>query len=1112
METVSQMQNEKVGITQRILSVKIHILLIWILITTLIGIVAWQYTLNTKISEGLKGVYITDITDRSAVVSWVTSQPIETELLYSEEKLDSPVKVLKANKGYDRRDLEEVDELEYRLKKRGKYYVHSVLLRDLSPETEYHFAIKNGLFLNKSVYIDFLNTTKEFEQVDSPEIAYGNVMNQDGELISDTLLIFEITNENDDNKSQQVSYVMDGNTGWSVNIKNLLDSNLEQEYIKDTQSYLGMYIINASGETSNIFDYEKVKPAENYSAYDNNHKESDTEVKGLMALACECTTCSPQCPPGGYHFSSCDPRYNCVTERSTCKSRDSCTGEVCETIRGATCYKETTLKQTCVCESCTPYCPTNYTFSCPSGWNCTTMNSVCEKYDSCTGDRCGTQSGDTCYKPVSKKEECSCPACQPKCPEDFHFEPCEEGYNCSTAHSTCTQKDSCTGQRCGPISTQGPICYKETSVKTQEPVEETPESCVKKYDDAYAPGQFQSYFWCTCSNPAFSGCVGARVLLNSHSSSCRKYCESKQNSPVREFSQCKDQKNLIDKEGKLIICEYGCQDNGEDDDDICKSKPSEIGQEVDCSIYKDMSSCRWADGDCEWSFANQICTTSDSASVNCSSISSQSVCNSKSICEFKDSKCQEINLLNYRRMNEDADYCSGVRDKDGNVISISYGPDTIPTHRGKSQCSIDLNATGVNLGNQIAGFKINPVTKEGEWANGYTCKVASQSELGYGNSIIVKQPDGTEIRYAHLKYASCDNVITGNSGGYIDPVTGQITPWGYHLHVEVECATPEECASCTGEKNPCRAIAGGCFDCEDTVKAQAIFGEDYSQIQSNNKSFLLSSFISKIKAEEIEDIDPAILIKDLELPDGKYVIKSAAIGKTTDFIKTENNQIVFFEDANRNNKLDNGEAILSPYEAQIAYQVTYEKTADSYELTLQEGYNLVSFPIIFKNDKEEEIKKASELIEYLNNGGANITTIATYAGGQFITYVQREGKEFGDDFNILPGKGYFVKSLSKGSFLYSGIKVKDGLEILLYEGWNLVNIYNSNVHSYSGFQLLKQMKEQSVGADMVTKWEDGKYTGIVSEEGGDYGIDFKLYQNRGYFVRVKENGGPFTPK
>jgi hypothetical protein len=56
-------------------SISVLGILFSVLLVTIVGTLVWQFFQNKNISEGLQGVYITDISDRSAVVSWVTSRP-----------------------------------------------------------------------------------------------------------------------------------------------------------------------------------------------------------------------------------------------------------------------------------------------------------------------------------------------------------------------------------------------------------------------------------------------------------------------------------------------------------------------------------------------------------------------------------------------------------------------------------------------------------------------------------------------------------------------------------------------------------------------------------------------------------------------------------------------------------------------------------------------------------------------------------------------------------------------------------------------------------------------------------------------------------------------------
>ena len=188
-----------------------YLIVILVLLFLLISIaITSQYFSNRKISQGIQGVYVTDVTDSSAVVSWVTSQPVKTELIYSKEGIGFLTQFIKDNIGYDRRDLEETGELEYILNRRGEYFVHSVVLRNLTPNTEYNFEIRNGLFFSSATYINSFTTINTVSSMQTPQVAYGNIYNQNGDIISDTLLLLYLSNKDDTYRSQEISYVMSG--------------------------------------------------------------------------------------------------------------------------------------------------------------------------------------------------------------------------------------------------------------------------------------------------------------------------------------------------------------------------------------------------------------------------------------------------------------------------------------------------------------------------------------------------------------------------------------------------------------------------------------------------------------------------------------------------------------------------------------------------------------------------------------------------------------------------------------------------------------------------------------------------------------------------------------
>lgn len=1122
------------------LMVKPLLIIFIILLIALIGLVGWQYSFNKKVSEGLQGVYITDITDRSVVVSWVTSQPVKTELIYSTSNIDffSQFDIKGSKIGYDKRDLEEVDELVYKVKKREEYYVHSVLLRDLDPETQYFFGIKNGIFLNSTEYVNTFTTTKEREDVEAPDIAYGDVLNENGELISDTLLFLNLTNLDDTNQSQVISYVFDGKTGWSADLSNLWDKDLKDKYIRDDSAYLNIRVVNSAGESKKLIKYGDIRPVENISAYDNlSIEEKEEEVKGVLLKNVNAA------PPG---YLNCEGSGGVWSDGvCTCPSGYKLNSS-------GYCYKDS---PTCTRQSgiCACNCPASYSETKPSGEYDTTTVS-CPTIDNC-GKSCGNPVRKTCYR--AKASSCTC-RCTPTCPADY---PITQNNGQASVERTCTTTDTC-----GKLCTSSIKCYKAPvnvekidgkcggNAKTYNsestrwdsvfcqsgaaagynPSSAFPQpggsvswkclgknggsdmSCtarretkeiknIKEEECGYDPQIKQQFYWCECKNGGKSACVSAMYLYNNTNSSCVKYCEMSANSFV---------KTKICGEGELANCKYGCEEKGPEENDTCKPKPTAVDQEFVCREITDVNWCnKDTEGKCKWQ--NGSCRSVESIYGSCLSLKTQKACELRYGCEYENGECKkapvttsspdsDVDLNGYINLLH-SDICTGVTLVGGKTAKVTQGSNMENVenlqsyHVNKSSCAIDLSVpTGTPLGNgQIAGYKF--VDGKGVWEEGYKCTAGSGG--GFGNYIDVTQPNGEVVRYAHLASGSCSWVQSG--------ATGNSDSSG-HLHVEVLAGGDKEAGNCDAEsgKNPCEYIAGGCYRCDSRANGVPVSNENDLGFQVD---FNIKNLMSKALAAE-QWPDASKFVDNLKLAEGVYKVTYGTGSKTTQFVKTNDNHIVFFSDDNDNGILDENEYILSPAEAQYEYSVSYAKVADSFKLTLTEGFNLVAFPIIFTDTNGEDISKASKLINYLNDKGAQITSITAFRSGKFLVYANRDGQEYGEDFNILPGEGYFLKSLSDGVFLFSGKKVENSLEIQLYEGWNLVNIYNSNRASYSGFDVLKQMNSQSINAVAISKWEDSRYYTVASQNGKDYGNDFKVYPTRGYFVRVMSGNGKFSPK
>jgi len=238
---------------------------------------------------------------------------------------------------------------------------------------------------------------------------------------------------------------------------------------------------------------------------------------------------------------------------------------------------------------------------------------------------------------------------------------------------------------------------------------------------------------------------------------------------------------------------------------------------------------------------------------------------------------------------------------------------------------------------------------------------------------------------------------------------------------------------------------------------------------------------------------------------GVYYVEGTTIsnetGDLTLFVNEEtgNLNVRFFEDKNDNGIKDDDETYVD------ASGISLIKKEDilSYELNI--GWNLVSFPIISEN-----IKTAKQLLTYIASNDGYATHVVTYTEGKWQIYSQRGDISYSEDFNILPGKGYFVRVHKETYMSVSGNKFSESLPLDLEVGWNLIGIVSPG-KEYTAGSLIDGVVTGGIGADTVTKWDSGMYENYIKEGGLAYGQDFKIFEIGGYFIRVKENSGNFTP-
>jgi hypothetical protein len=263
----------------------------------------------------------------------------------------------------------------------------------------------------------------------------------------------------------------------------------------------------------------------------------------------------------------------------------------------------------------------------------------------------------------------------------------------------------------------------------------------------------------------------------------------------------------------------------------------------------------------------------------------------------------------------------------------------------------------------------------------------------------------------------------------------------------------------------------------------------------------LSGFeIKKVHAAE-SDVQP-----------GVYTVTGGNVDVTTKSIDVVSPGVIsYYYDLNENGTFDEGETYLTDEEAQDL-QVTFDKHLDVLTYQVTEGWNSLSFPISMTDSSTAFIRTAADLITYLEVVGLTATHVAVYRDQQFVFYSQRidennQIQSYGDNFGILPGEAYFVKLYDSGQFSVAGYGVTSSIPVNLGAGWNFVGLFDGQSEYVQALDLLDTMQSDNIPADMLIRWENSRYEGVVLQNDKEYGYDFNVYPIGGYWVRVGTTGG-----
>jgi hypothetical protein len=248
---------------------------------------------------------------------------------------------------------------------------------------------------------------------------------------------------------------------------------------------------------------------------------------------------------------------------------------------------------------------------------------------------------------------------------------------------------------------------------------------------------------------------------------------------------------------------------------------------------------------------------------------------------------------------------------------------------------------------------------------------------------------------------------------------------------------------------------------------------------------------------------------------GKYALANGVI-VNIDQTKTVN----FYNDINGNGIKDANESIVAGHSFKL------EKYEESFQYQILNGWNAFNFPF-FKSDKAKY--KASDLIAVLNGQNAQVTTIKRW-NGKWEEYINENGRIYGNDFEIMPNEGYFVKSTNSKNVSFYGYVSDVPMPLTTKSGWSLVGVApgyaSQKVRNFthpefkdgiSAFELLKTINssDPGVNATNLTRLDSGVYRNVNYVKSNDqkykeFGLDFKLNDLSAYFIR-SDKRIVFTP-
>lgn len=312
-------------------------------------------------------------------------------------------------------------------------------------------------------------------------------------------------------------------------------------------------------------------------------------------------------------------------------------------------------------------------------------------------------------------------------------------------------------------------------------------------------------------------------------------------------------------------------------------------------------------------------------------------------------------------------------------------------------------------------------------------------------------------------------------------------------------------------------------NCIDNGKVGQVYDENpirFNELRpgGGNLYRLPNKFVKSSQAEEVstaisedEDINSVFYFPE----SGMYEIATFD-GQTRNVFGDKNTSYFYFKNrdgvpgyqAPKNPDIpEDDEDLIIP---RVVAEISISKNTTAREIDLKEGINIVSFDFL-PSGGEETLEKltSSEFLKLANLSGNNISRISYFSGGQWYggtTYDFKTGEVNGTSFDLSFGKGYVILALRDVTVSIPGYEVENPLPIAFSSGWNLIGVHGYDT-TYTAKSFLNSINTiEGLKANNVTYWatSKGMYQGYQLSEGQEYGQDYTITKDLGYFVRINE--------